>query len=250
MIQEPLPPSTVRVRWMRATPDLGTRFDLWRGMLDESERARADRYMFASDRQEYTAAHALLRTMLSRATGHPTAYWRYDSRERGKPRLADGCDSGGLYFNISHTRGFVACVLARREVGVDVEAADRRVNFRVADRFFAPEETEVVTAAPYRDKARTFFRFWTLKEAFIKATGEGLARPLDSFSFSFEPTRIRFHPERDELRRSDDPGLWHFAEFAGSPARPVAVAIRWPAGQPPRFDAGPIHPNDLSPDPV
>src|SRR6476661_5369353 len=103
MIPEKLPSATVRVRWMRATPDLGTQFDIWRGMLDDAERARSDRYKFDSDRQEYTAAHALLRTMLSQATGRPTAYWRYDNRERGKPRLAAECESDGLYFNISHT---------------------------------------------------------------------------------------------------------------------------------------------------
>lgn len=244
---EPLPRGTVRVRWMPATPELGAALDRWRAMLDTVEQARADRYKFESDRQEYTAAHALLRTMLSRATGRPTAYWRYDNRERGKPRLEANCEADGLYFNISHTRGFVACAIAHAEVGIDVEAADRRVNFRIADRFFSPEETRLVNAAPYRHKARTFFRFWTLKEAFIKATGEGLARPLDSFSFSFDPTRIRFHPQRDEMRRTDDPRRWHFAEFAATPRRPVAVAIRWTTGRGPRFDAARIQPAAVHP---
>jgi 4'-phosphopantetheinyl transferase len=225
MISEPLDPDTVRVRWLPIGGSEENHLARWRRVLDSEELAQADRYVFASDRNTYIGAHALLRTMLSGATGLPTATWRYARPPFGKPELAPSRPGGGLRFNLSHTRGFVACAIAHDEIGLDVEASDRPIDFAIADRFFAPEEARLVNAAPPEQKAFLFFRFWTLKEAFIKATGEGLRRPLDTFSFSVDPLRIAFHPERDDIRRDDDPDAWQF--FSGHAAKhcPLALAI-------------------------
>jgi 4'-phosphopantetheinyl transferase len=169
-------------------------------MLDDNERRRADGFHFAVDREAFTAAHALTRAMLSEVTGKPTAAWRFAEGEYGRPELASCCAIDGLRFNISHTRGLVTCAVAYRDVGVDVESADRAVDLDLADTVFAPEEALVLKSAPPALQRDLFFRLWTLKEAFIKATGEGLNRPLGSFSFTLGPVRIRLHPER--TRRS------------------------------------------------
>jgi 4'-phosphopantetheinyl transferase len=163
---------------------------------------------------------------LSESTGLPTATWRYVAGEFGKPALAADCSGSGLHFNIAHTRGLVACAIAHDEVGVDVEASDRMTDCDIADRFFSPEEARLVRSSPPETRAHLFFRFWTLKEAFIKATGEGLTRPLDSFSFAFDPVRIQFHPERQDILRHDDPAAWRFAEIRAARDRPLAVAFR------------------------
>ena len=123
MTPERLDSDTVRVRWLPVGASDAAHLTRWRGMLDADELARADRYHFVSDRDTFIAAHALARAMLSDATGLPTAIWRYVTGEFGKPALAADCAGGGLRFNISHTRGFVACAIARDEVGVDVEAS-------------------------------------------------------------------------------------------------------------------------------
>jgi hypothetical protein len=133
MTPDPLDSDTVRVRWLPVEASDADHLSRWRGMLDAEELARADRYHFVSDRDTFTAAHALTRAMLSDATGLPTATWRYVTGEFGKPALVAGCAGGGLRFNISHTRGFVACAIARDEVGVDVEAFDRQTDFDIAD---------------------------------------------------------------------------------------------------------------------
>lgn len=246
MAAVPLDADTIRVRWLPVPAD-ASHLARWRAMLDDEELGRADRFLFDEDRHTFTAAHALARAVLSEATGHPTDHWRYEKAPFGKPALHPGCAVGGLRFNISHTRGMVACALGwRDELGVDVEAADRRTDFRIADRFFAPEEARVVTVAAPEERARLFFRFWTLKEAFIKATGEGLRRPLDSFSFRLDPVRIAFHPEREDTPRRDDPAAWQFAEMLAAPERPVALAVRRPAARPIRLDAGPVRAEDVA----
>jgi 4'-phosphopantetheinyl transferase len=247
MMLEPLDSDTVRVRWLLV--EAGSAADLWRwrGMLDAMELARADSYHFASDRDTFTAAHALVRTMLSEATGLPTSSWRYVTGEFGKPALEADCAGSELHFNISHTRGFVACAIARDEVGVDVEASDRMTDFDIGDRFFAPEEAQLVRSAPSETRASIFFRFWTLKEAFIKATGEGLTRPLDSFSFAFDPVRIVFHPEREDILRQDNRAAWQFAECRPARDRPLAIAVRRKPLGPLRLDAREARPKEVAP---
>ena len=96
-----------------------------------------------------------------------------------------------LQFNLSHTRGFVACAISiANAVGIDVEAVSRNPDIEVADRFFSPREVAILRAMPPERQPETFLRFWTLKEALIKATGEGLSRALDSFSFASFEQRI------------------------------------------------------------
>jgi 4'-phosphopantetheinyl transferase len=249
MIREPLDLDTVRVRWLAVGASDAVHLSRWRGMLDAGELARADRYHFSSDRNTFTGAHALARTMLSNATGLPTATWRYVTGEFGKPALAVHCARAGLRFSISHTRGLVACAIARVEVGVDVEASDRQTDLDIADSVLAPEEAQVVKSALPEERACMFFRFWTLKEAFIKATGEGLRRPLDSFSFKFDPVRIMFHPEREDTPRRDNPATWQFAESNPAPDRPLALAICQTTPRPLRVDAREARPEDVVPTP-
>jgi 4'-phosphopantetheinyl transferase len=247
MTPEPLDPDVVRVRWLPIAESDANHLARWRGMLDAEELAQADRYVFASDCNTYTAAHALARAMLSMATGLPTSTWRYARRPFGKPELAASCACSGLRFNLSHTRGFVACAIAYDDVGLDVEASDRKMDFAIANRYFAPEEARLVAAAPPAQKAFLFFRFWTLKEAFIKATGEGLRRPLDSFSLSFDPLRIAFHPEREEAPRNGDPDAWQFFTCHASENRPIALAVNRPPQRPARLDMRAIQADDVAP---
>jgi 4'-phosphopantetheinyl transferase len=231
MPREPLQIDRVRARW--------------RDGLDVEERARADRFRFARDRDVFIAAHALARAMLSGATGLPADAWQFVTGLYGKPALAADCAASGLRFNLSHTRGLAACAIAYSEVGIDVEAADRRVDFAIADRFFAPAEALAVSQSAVEDKAALFFRTWTLKEAFIKATGEGLRRPLASFSFAFDPIRLSFHPERDDAPRPDDAAAWQFFECCPMPERPLALAVKRPGPRWAQLDERGARPDEI-----
>jgi|SRR5665213_250939 len=219
----PLEAGEVRVWWM----DLGlaedTEIARWRECLDPAEQAQADRFHFAADRQTYIAAHWLVREALASVDGLPPADWRFVVEKRGKPAVDPALDRRDLRFNLSHTRGFVACAVSLGiTLGIDVEPLSRAATGAdIAKRFFSPSELSILRAVNEDRQAATFLRFWTLKEAFIKATGEGLYRPLDSFSFSLEPVSIAFEPED-----ADDPSSWTFFELRPTPAYLLALAIR------------------------
>ncbi|WP_316167572.1 MULTISPECIES: 4'-phosphopantetheinyl transferase family protein [unclassified Bradyrhizobium] len=195
----------------------------WRACLNAQELARADRFYFDADREIYLAAHWLLRQALSHAAPLAPEAWQFASEQFGKPRIAPGLGYGSLKFNLSHTRGFVACAVGYdAEIGVDVERiAPKHASLDIAERYFSASEVALMRAAPAADRAMIFFRLWTLKEALIKATGEGLSRALDSFSFAFAPTAITFHPsDPSEAAR------WMFLEDRPTPHHALALAIR------------------------
>lgn len=159
-------------------------------LLDDAERARAARFAFEEDRQAYVAAHALLRVALSRRAGGAPRDWRFGATKLGKPFLID--PPRDLRFSMTHTRGMVAVALAEgSEIGVDVEPANRRAeSMKLAERFFAPDEAALLRALEGDARREAFFAIWTLKEAVVKATGEGLSRALDSFSIFLDPPRL------------------------------------------------------------
>jgi 4'-phosphopantetheinyl transferase len=242
-----LAPGTVRVRWLVVETEETPHLTRWRSMLGCEELARADRYHFAADRHSYAAAHALVRFMLSEATGLSTRTWRYVAGEFGKPALDAEFSEWNLHFNISHTRGMVACAIARQEIGVDVERSDRTIDLEIARRYFAPEEIRILNSASPHRQVNTFFRFWVLKEAFIKATGEGLNRPLDSFSFALEPVGIVFHPERNDRPGRDNPAEWRFWEWQPANNCVAALAVWSAQANSIRLDAGPARAAEIGP---
>ena len=179
------------------------------------------RFRFAADRDAFLAAHGLLRLMLAAATGRAPESLRFTASPAGKP-LLDG-DPEGFHFSLAHSRRWVACAVAPIPVGIDVEAADRPVPALVLDRF-APAEARLVRALPATEVRRAFYRLWTLKEAILKATGEGLRRSLASFAVSLEPLAVAMPGGQ-----ADD---WQLAEFSAGRHHPVALAASCSAAAP------------------
>jgi 4'-phosphopantetheinyl transferase len=95
----------------------------------------------------------------------------------GKPHLAGGAGARSLRFNLAHADDLALVAVARgREVGVDVEREHpERADLDVARRMFAPPEAQALAALPPRLRARAFFTLWTIREAYAKGTGLGLA---------------------------------------------------------------------------
>jgi 4'-phosphopantetheinyl transferase len=106
------------------------------------------------------------------------------------------------------------------QVGFDLERLDRAVDFSVADQFFRPEEVQLLQCVGGAERRRTFYRLWTLKEAMIKATGEGLSRKLDTFWFDLFPPRVHLAPS-DETE-----AWWHFEQRLIGRAFVAAAAVQ------------------------
>jgi 4'-phosphopantetheinyl transferase len=209
-----LPRDAVHV-WVQPVPPGPA--DAGLDLLDGSETARWHRFRRPETRRLFAAAHALLRTALSRYAAVDPRDWRFTEGPHGRPDLSG--PETGLSFNLTHTDGLAACAIARGlSVGIDAERPDRRLDLdgmmRVA--FAESERAQVQAAAPER-KSEVFFGIWTLKEAYIKARGLGLALPLKSFSVTVEPPAITPSP--------DDGMEWHAELTRPTDEHALALAV-------------------------
>lgn len=107
--------------------------------------------------------------------------------DRGKPYFV-GSD---WHFSISHTKRRVFCVLSEQNVGIDAEEADRDINLRLADKILSPFEKEQFDRV--EDKRTALLKFWVLKEAAAKLSGEGLRGYPNHTNFSLEDPRVFEH---------------------------------------------------------
>ncbi|MCE5229458.1 4'-phosphopantetheinyl transferase superfamily protein [bacterium] len=157
-----------------------------RGLLDNGERIRADRFAFDHLRARYTISHGVLRLILGKTIERDPATLQFETGDRGKPALIDG---GDVQFSLSHSGELALIAVTRgRRVGVDVEYTGRKMpEPGFVERFFSKAEIAAYTALPQDQRLDAFYAGWTRKEAYIKALGEGLARPLHSFDVSLAP---------------------------------------------------------------
>ena len=119
----------------------------------------------------------------------------------GKPFLTD---YPKLFFNLSHSGSRVFCAISDREVGCDVERI-RPADLSVVSRFFSPEECQTIMKALLEEQNDMFFRFWTLKESFIKNVGRGLSMPLNEFTIHLSNKGVRIDQQllQEELFLQD-----------------------------------------------
>ena len=235
-----MPGNTKRHVWGRpqGRPVLGNEVHVWRVALDRApsdvapfwevlapdERRRAERFHFERDGARFAVARAALRMVLGRYLGVDPVEVAFDYGRRGKPRLVGA--SPPVRFNVSHSDGLALLAFARgRELGVDVERARDLADLEeIAERFFSTREASTLGALPPAERRAAFFRCWTRKEAWIKATGEGLAQPLDAFEVSLTageaPRLERVVGQPGEAER------WWFADLAPARGYAGALAVR------------------------
>jgi 4'-phosphopantetheinyl transferase len=154
-------------------------------ILDEDERARAARFVFPDHRRRYVVSHAALRLVLAHYLDEDPRLLRFERATHGKTRLARPW-AGDYEINLSHSAERALIAVARaREVGVDIEVHRPDLDVHaLAQYVLSPAERASFAALSAADRRAAFFRAWTRKESFIKAIGEGLACPLESFDVS------------------------------------------------------------------
>ena len=196
-------------------------------LLSDSERERQRALVFEQHRREHLVAHALVRTVLSKYAATGPSEWRFTNNAYGRPAVDP---PSALRFNLSHHPTLVVCALTTgAELGVDVEPLRRGSEIlNIAEATFAAQELADLRTLPAAQACDRAVSLWTLKEAYVKARGLGLALPLDGFAFSFEQAepQIRFGPASD-----DRPERWAFSTRDVNKHR-IAIAVERVLGEP------------------
>ena len=202
----------------------------YRAMATPAEQAAAGRFHFERHRRSHLVTRATLRFVLSKYAAIAPQDWRFELSEHGRPQLsrehAGVPGLSDLRFNISHTEGLIAIAVSRQgEVGVDVENVDARpAPIDVASAYFAPAELAALQQVPADRQSTAFFRYWTLKESYIKARGLGLSLPLDQFSFVLHSDQSIGFSTAPAL--NDPAAQWRFWQFGVAGSHVLALCVR------------------------
>lgn len=194
-------------------------------LLSLDECKRAARFHFQRDRKKFVIARGVLRSIISRYQSVDPSQVRFCYGLQGKPRLVEAPGSSSLRFNISHAHNLALFAFARkREIGLDLEfVRDSFVSQELAERFFSSQEVAILRNLAGSTWTRAFFNCWTRKEAYIKATGEGLTMPLKQFTVSLAPgdpaaLLTASHNSQEVFR-------WSLKELSPSPDYVAAIAV-------------------------
>lgn len=154
--------------------------------LSPDERARAARFRFDRHRRRYVRGRFVLRRLLAACLGAAPGEIVLEYGKMGKPTLAG--PGGWLCFNLSHTGDAALIALTRdRQVGIDIESnTNPRRILDLARRVFTPGEAEQVEKCDMASGCQDlFYRIWAAKEAFVKASGDGLGLSTRSFEIEY-----------------------------------------------------------------
>jgi 4'-phosphopantetheinyl transferase len=173
-------------------------------VLSAAEQERAARFAFARDRNRFAVARAILRQLLGEYLGEPPQDVALEMLPHGKLILAATARIPSLRFNLSHSHEFALFAFCLdHEVGIDIEKISPRVALEgIESRYFSPKEHVELETLPQDLRPQGFFLCWTRKEAYVKARGEGLKVPLESFSVSLTPGKPAVLRSSDEERWS------------------------------------------------
>lgn len=140
---------------------------------------------------EFVHSRWLIRQALSASSGQAPSLCRPVD---GRP--VTSVEPAGWHLSLSHSHGLSACALsAQAGIGVDIEPIDRSSQWqRVVRRWFTRREQDWLLA---RADEAAFLRVWTLKEAWLKATGRGIANNLQSLEILADGTMTGDLPETD-----------------------------------------------------
>jgi len=180
----------------------------WR-VLDADEQVRAGKFKNDLLRKRYVIVHGRLRKLLAQILNEPPEKISIKTAEHGKPYLVDTPE---LAFNLSHSaNAMVVAVGWNCQLGVDIELCKPRTSLAgLVDKCFAKEEIAYWNKLSAAQQIAEFYRFWTRKEAFVKATGRGIGLGLN---------RCVVNPENPTgfLRVPADCGqasMWHVLDIA------------------------------------
>lgn len=193
VIELPLDLKRQVVHVIRVRLDLPS--DKWKKLtacLSAEELARADRFRFDDPRRRFVTCRTALRQLLGSACGIEAAEVKLCYGPHGKPELSRvdlDSKTPGIQFSVSHSGelGLIALTIDS-PIGIDIEELDPTVRIlKLAERFFSASEAEELRNLVAEKQLAGFYRGWTCKEAYLKATGRGLSLSLSSFCVAMDP---------------------------------------------------------------
>jgi len=186
-------------------------FAEYKTILTEAELAKVPFFKFRQVRDSYILSQSAIRILLSGYLSIPPGLVKLGRRRKGKPY---SIDDPGLYFNMSNSGEFVVIAFSRdSEIGIDIEQIrplhdlDEMIN-----RNFTRSEIKYINSRP-EERINRFFRFWTIKESFLKAIGEGMRLRPDNLEFAIEKNCIRQLSIEGVFDQDD----WNFKEISKLP---------------------------------
>lgn len=199
-------------------------------LLSRDEIERASRFIFESDRIHFIVRRGILRIILGNYLGIAPGQVHITYSANNKPILADHYNCPQLCFSLSHSEGMaIYAFTCEKEIGVDIEQIRDIPNAeQIFERVFSPRENEVFQILSESQRKEAFFNCWTRKEAFFKATGDGLSLPFDGFDVSLVPGK----PAKllDIMGNPEEVSRWSMQDLKGASGFAAALVIQGESG--------------------
>jgi 4'-phosphopantetheinyl transferase len=195
-------------------------------VLSSDEMERAYKFRFQEHRDQYITARGCLRLVLARYLAADPIRLRFNYNSFGKPFVAPEYNREELAFSHAHKSGLdLIAITQEKSVGIDIEQIRGDLTFEdIARHFFSPAETSSLLSLSQSMRKETFYRYWTLKEAYLKATGLGLSKPLDHFDVILpsagSPILLITRPDPEEASK------WSLQSLEINKSYAAAVAIQ------------------------
>ena len=156
--------------------------------LSEDEVVRAEQLKVEEKKKQFIIVRGVCRKLLSHALNIDAKEIKFYYGEHKKPYIEEQYNNKSVEFNISHSGNYALVALTLyNKVGVDIEKINHKIDYQyLSKRFFSEKENEELLCLTKGEQLDAFYRAWTRKESFIKATGKGIAFGLDRFSVSLE----------------------------------------------------------------
>lgn len=194
-------------------------------LLSNDEQQKVARYRLDNAKHTALVTRSFIRLLLSQYAPLSPTQWKFSVSKLGKPEIKNPVIP--LRFNLSHNNEMIICALTlTKDIGCDIENLARKINIEaIAKRFFSASEYQLIKANPSQ-----FFQYWTLKEAFVKATGLGISQGLDTFSFEIHDTKSKGDHDNISLLFTEDcqekiPQNWYHRLLFPNDKHCIALSI-------------------------
>jgi 4'-phosphopantetheinyl transferase len=221
--------------WKASLDGWATHLDKFYDYLSPIEKERADRFRFIEHRQRFICAHAVQRLILGAYLSQAPGKNEIQIDASGKPKIEaePGSRKRPLYFNLSHSDGFLLLSVANDlETGVDLERVRSEYDEKVvSSHFFAKSEQSWIESMPEEQRKLAFFQLWTCKEAVLKAEGEGIRVNLGEVQIEFEESMEKAYcklTDKNNQKRS-----WAIHLFSPESEYTAALAFEFDASAAP-----------------